>query len=372
MSTNLFVTVGTSLLSNMRRPGAPAPLVALLESAQAPGNAAAGCRALGEAFASDEWPDKLVPAEIASVRAMQRVGLLPQGVLEVCFAVSATRDGELVGAVLVAWAEACGWRGRVEVVAGLDPGAPQVFASVGLRNLVRAIGDMVRRVGGAQFLSIVATGGFKAQMATATLVGQALGITVHYLHEGFSHIIAFPPLAVSFDFAPLLGNYGLVLALEEDGVLELPDAQVPEELLAFLEHTAGDAPGISVWALAPVGQIYLEAFRQRYPPARSMPPGAEQRKAPTFRDDHFPQGFEAYVRRVWELTPQLKSGHTIEYVRQRSIRDRAFYWRDAETLVAEYRDKNGFGARMAFLTTAEHEGQRLALLVDLHARFGQA
>jgi hypothetical protein len=40
--------------------------------------------------------------------------------------------------------------------------------------------------------------------------------------------------------------------------------------------------------------------------------------------------------------------------------------------VAEYRDKNGFGARMAFVTTAEHEGQRLALLADMHARFGQA
>jgi putative CRISPR-associated protein (TIGR02619 family) len=360
----LFLTVGTSLLGALRRrepPQAPAPLREALAQATSPDTAVAGIRALGRLLAQGGWDERQVGAEVASVQAMERAGHLTGPIHEVCLAVSDTDDGRLVGGVLAAWAEARGWRARVEVIEGLRPSEPATFARVGLRGLVRAVGETVRRAGGGEFVAVVATGGFKAQVATVAIAGQALGLTVYNLHELFPQVISFPPMAVSFDFAPLLTHLDLVMALEVDGLAELPEGTVPATLEPFLVHVPADRPGRAIWELAPIGQIYLEAFRQRFPPARELPPAATERRPPTFRDDHFPKGFREHVQKVWEATPQLVTGHTVAYEGQASIRDRAFYWRNG-FLVAEYRDRDGFGARMAFTTTAEHEGQRLALL----------
>ncbi|MGI5862875.1 MAG: putative CRISPR-associated protein [Myxococcales bacterium] len=71
----------------------------------------------------------------------------------------------------------------------------------GLRNLVRAIGKIARDAGGPEWVAINATGGYKAQIAVAVLIGQALGSPVFYKHERFeSEVIAFPPMPVSFDY----------------------------------------------------------------------------------------------------------------------------------------------------------------------------
>ncbi|MEB3330388.1 MAG: putative CRISPR-associated protein [Candidatus Sericytochromatia bacterium] len=369
----LFLTVGTSLLGALRRtepPLAPEPLREALARATSPDTAVAGARALGQLLAQGGWDERQVGAEIASVQAMERGGHLPGPLHEVCLAVSDTDDGRLVGAVLAAWAEARGWRARLEVIDGLRPTEPATFARVGLRGLVRAVGEAVRRAGGGEFVAVVATGGFKAQVATVAIAGQALGLTVYNLHELFPHVIAFPPMAVSFDFAPLLTHLDLVMALEEEGVAQLPEGAVPPALEPFLAHVLADQPGQALWELAPIGQIYLEAFRHRFPPSRELPPAAQDRKPPTFRDDHFPKGFREHAHRVWETTPQLVTGHTVTFEGQASIRDRAFYWHDG-FLVGEYRDRDGFGARMAYTTTATHEGQRLALLAAVLDRWGR-
>ncbi|SRR6266498_1099234 len=76
--------------------------------------------------------------------------------------------------------------------------------------------------------------------------------------------------------------------------------------------------------LAPIGQIYLDGFRQRYPAAKTLPPPASERTEPSFRDDHYPDGFKAFVRKVWQAHPFIKSCHSIDYERQRSIRLHCF------------------------------------------------
>lgn len=57
-----------------------------------------------------------------------------------------------------------------------------------------------------QQVIINATGGFKAEIAYAVLIGQLFDVPVYYIHEMFRDIIEILPLPIQWDFS-LLVNY---------------------------------------------------------------------------------------------------------------------------------------------------------------------
>src|SRR5437773_1205753 len=78
-----------------------------------------------------------------------------------------------------------------------------------LRTPARRICAVVRERSAAA-CALNATGGYKAQIAVAVLLGQALGVPVYYKHELFSEIIAFPPLPVALDFEVWMRASGML------------------------------------------------------------------------------------------------------------------------------------------------------------------
>jgi hypothetical protein len=273
--------------------------------------------------------------------------------------------------VLQAYFEAEGRRVQVHPIVGLQETDAHRFRTQGLRNLVREIGSAVRLAGDPRLAAINATGGFKAQMALAVLIGQALGVAVFYKYERFPAIIAFPPLPVTFDYE-LVGRYGDLLDhLEAGALVELPEAAIAEPLRVLLEE-APAAPGKHVWALAPIGQIYLEGFRQRYPLERTLPPEAREKRTPSLRDDHYPDGFEGFLRKVWREQPYVVHCRTLAYDGQPGIRARRFYQRanDGE-IVGEYLDRSCFGGRFLVQTTASTPAQHLAVVAHLNQVYGR-
>jgi CRISPR/Cas system-associated protein Csm6 len=94
---------------------------------------------------------------------------------------------------------------QTEVIQGLSDASPHVFRTEGLRNLVRSIAGVVRRHG-AQVTLINATGGYKAQISFAGMIGQTLEIPVCYLFEGFSDVITLPPQPIALDLRFWLNN----------------------------------------------------------------------------------------------------------------------------------------------------------------------
>jgi hypothetical protein len=77
---------------------------------------------------------------------------------------------------------------------------------------------------------------------------------------------------------------------------------------------------LDCWAMTPICEIYLEGYRLRFPAEKTLPPSAstEERKAPAFRDDHYPQGFQDYVEKIWRENPWILSAHSLPYDRQPS------------------------------------------------------
>ncbi len=373
MRNTLICTVGTSFFVNINEED-------LLDK-EAPD----AKRRLVEAYKNERWsalaneilklrPDcRLCGAEINTI---EEVVKRKKMVLErIFFLVSDTPQGKNTGEFLKRYYEQ---RRDLElksvdyvVVERLQDKNPKDFKIYGLRNLVRCIGDIVHRIGGHEFVAIDATGGYKAQIAIATIIGQVMDIPVFYKHEHFNEIIDFPPLPVSFDYRVLAENSYLLSQLEKDRALTGEESgQIEEKLKVLL--TENEIDGEILYQLSAIGQIYIYGFRRLYP----RPPGlhaSETRKEPTFRQDNYPIGFQEFVKKIWQENDWIITANSIGYEKQKSIKGTGFHIDRSQgqpRLIGTYTDKDNFGARFWLHLSDETEGS-LAWAVDhLNSKYG--
>jgi putative CRISPR-associated protein (TIGR02619 family) len=233
------------------------------------------------------------------------------------------------------------------VIEKLQDIEPKQFKKYGLRNLIRVTGEYIHKYG-VENCAIDATGGYKAQIAIAVLLGQALDIPVYYKHEKFNEIIDFPPLPISLDYDILGRNASILSFLEKGNSLKLSEIEnFDEKLRVFLDEIESD--GDYLFELNAIGQLYLTAFRLRYPKApKLILLNDNERKVPTFRDDHYPKGFREFVNKIWSESKWINTCWSLDYSKQKSIKGVEFYVRQSKgiyKLIGNYLDKDNFGAR---------------------------
>jgi putative CRISPR-associated protein (TIGR02619 family) len=355
----LICTVGTSLFdSNLKN---------LSDKPDAPVN----WRELKDAFDRTDWKQtaaellKISPsarvcgAEINTVEEIRKKNWL--ALENLIFLVSDTPAGRNTGKVLSLY-----FKKRTDLnlhtiefkpVDELQDERPKDFRTHGLRNLVREMGAYIQRFGGADNVAIDATGGYKAQIAIAVLIGQAINIPVYYKHEKFNEIIDFPPMPVSLDYEVLAQNAALLTDFERGKQFSGSElGELDRKLRVMLTEIIVD--GESLYELGPIGQIYLTGFRLRNPkPVKLTPADTKNRKPPTFRDDHYPIGFKDFVNKVWADNTWITTINSLPYDKQKSIKGISFAVKDEGDnqyrLVGTYQDKDGFGARFRLHLTDE-------------------
>ena len=344
----LICTVGTSLFGNLSR----------LSEKSAP-DKPSNWRALRQAYDKGEWnrlARELVPldptarlcgAEINTITEIRKKNWLT--LERIIFLVSDTPDGKNTGKLLQAYCEQrtdLGLRAvDYYVIEQLQDDRPKDFKQHGLRNLVRLAGECIQKAGGPQHVAIDATGGYKAQIAIAVLLGQALNIPVSYRHERFSEMIDFPPLPISFDYQILARNADLLTDFERGAALSASELDPLDDKLRVL-LTEVPVNGESLYELSPLGQIYLTGFRIRNPKPIALIE-AEDRKPPTFgKGHHLPNDFKEFVHKVCDENIWIRTAHSINYAGQRAIKGIGFFVKQEEEnlqLIGTFR--TNFGAR---------------------------
>lgn len=258
MRSYILCTVGTSMLGNLRRELGLAPDALPAEQA-----ALAFLR-------GRDGHERACGAEINSLTGMLDGQRLSAGTVErpaeLHLLVSDTAEGAWIGRVLEAyWRKAPG----VEAVGctrldGLDDADPAMFAHRGLRSLVREacalLADALRRE--PSVLRVInATGGYKAQISFAGLIGQTLKVPVVYQFERFPGCIELPPLPVDFDRSLWVEHFATFERLSESGLMEWSEvrrADLPPKIAGLLDRETID--GVECVALSPILELMHQGF----------------------------------------------------------------------------------------------------------------
>ncbi len=292
----LLCTVGTSLL-NANNFGGKQTV-----------NGVPDWSAIATDLATAAPTDRACGAEVNSVASLIAHDYVPDNVGIYLFH-SDTDAGRDIAAVLQTDFSR---RGHTPVVAvpvpDLQDADPKRFRTKGLRNLAKAICGIVRERSAAA-CAINATGGYKAQIAIAVLLGQALGIPVYYMHERFSEIIPFPPLPVALDFQvwmrasglsqpPLSGRSSRKPCFKKSGMKSTIASLTPNPLTAR-----------STWKFPPLVRYStkLSANDFAQAPIKSCRQRRSRNTRPHFEKAGWPGTFPDAVAFVRQVTQQIPS-----------------------------------------------------------------
>ena len=361
----LICTVGTSLFGNLQR--------------LQPGDA--GFRILVQAYEERRWADlagelhkiepteRLCGAEINSVADLLKHSHMETGG-RLHLLVSETSDGKDIGAVLEEYFNNDGWTADSCTIDDLRDDKPEAFRTRGLRNLAKTIGELVRR-SGVDYCAINATGGYKAQIAIAVLMGQALGIPVYYKHERFDAIIPFPPMPVSLDFSLWERASGMFTVLGQRGASE-PWDRFREDWDERFEPLVNRVPidGVDHLELSATGQIFHETFRTRFQESRAnrLPRAAApgEKKAPSLGAHGYEQARGPIIRHLERLgaeRPYVRFCHSTYWNPDLPESSR---FRVAGGEVEGIYSNGSWCVKFRVVTTASEQGAVGAVVADLN------
>ena len=267
MRNTLVATVGSSLYSNIDHLGEKANIPEMYQalwSAYQNNNFQQIVLAL-LAFSPSEH---ICGAEINSITSIINQHLLDQPI-RLFLLVSDTETGRNIGRVLKSYYTQSNNPHRfaeveVEVLTDLRVDDTLAFQR-GLRDLVRKISALVRRFS-SESLVINATGGFKAQISFAGMIGEALHIPVCYQFERFDQVIMLPPQPIALDLAAWLEESDLFFAIEahEAKTCPMSTEHLAEircnELLSTLMENVGD----DLVEFTPMGALFHERCRDTF------------------------------------------------------------------------------------------------------------
>lgn len=173
---------------------------------------------------------------------------------------SHTLEGELCAQALVAHYEKAGYRTRLVEIGDLAY-TDKSFKSRGLRALVSQLcGLIVKERREGREVAINATGGFKAEIAYATLIGLVLDVPVFYIHEAFRDIIEMPPTPIGWDYS-LLANHEEFFEWIDDEPRTAVEVEsrlkaLPERARMLLQEEDDGCVYLS-----PAGEAFFAAFK---------------------------------------------------------------------------------------------------------------
>jgi len=242
----IIVTVGTSLLSNAQR-------------------------ALKKKKPSDEelvhyLRSKSPQEATAEMNSLEQ--LLQEGD-HLIFLHSQTPEGERCARLLSRHYERKGYRVEVVEISDLTYKESR-FKMRGLRSLVATMVKLIEeeREQGREVL-INATGGFKAEIAYATLVGLLFDVPVYYIHEAFQDIVDMPPVPISWDYSLFADHEEFFSWLEDDlrpvEEVEQKLRNLPAEVRLLLSEEDGFV------MLSPAGEAFYRDFKRRSAEAEKHP-----------------------------------------------------------------------------------------------------
>lgn len=219
------------------------------------------------------------------------------------------------------------------------------FKMRGLRFLVdRLIETIAEERGKGREVLINATGGFKAEIAYATMIGLLLKVPVYYMYEIFDDIIEMPPTPINWDFSFIAEFENFFSWLEED----FRETREVENRLSIIEsklkaHHFSLDKGIQdvrlllteeegFTMLSPTGQTYFKSYKNYMHTAEKLTlyisdtaSGQLAKMEPSIKQKFKGVFKKLTVRDIWASPAARKKGDCLVYP-QGHINERVFFF----------------------------------------------
>ncbi len=257
MKTTTIVTVGTSIIGNIER----------------------NFSEFSELLKKDNYKEisdklktysvekqKMLSAELNST-----ISMISSGIIEthrIVLIVSDTAQGRTAGKLLesIFKNSDLGFSFKEVItknIAGLNDVNFEIFKKTGLMNLVKTLSSLIRNYQGG--VCINNTGGYKAEIAFAGIIGQAFSIPVYYQFENFGSMIELPPLPISVDYMLFKDNIELFMQLADfekhNELLKLSNKDVlKNDKMCQLIEVVEEGSDIFI-GLSPAGHIFVESCK---------------------------------------------------------------------------------------------------------------
>lgn len=383
---NLICTVGTSLYGNLINERMEFSLSTEMIQQKYQSFGGNEQRDLIRLLQELDGADRRLGAEINSIYFLRNGGYIPERLDRLVLLVSDTPDGQKLGSLLKDYFEAGNNRSGfvsvdqviIETTTGLKDDDIEEFKGLGLKNLVHHIGYYVRQFGREQVV-INATGGYKAQILFAGVVGQALAIPVYYKHERFETIIELPPLPVTWDMGLWLRYADEFYLLEDEKLVprnQLSDL-IKENQLASLFETENIDDQVYV-GLSPLGSIYHDSFSLRFqemkpnllPPKTDIPVSNKKYIPESGKDSDPVRGVQNLLEQKILTVPYVVEAHTVYHNPDLPERSRFVLKTKDGAYEIHLIFSNGKQTMHVHIkTTAKSESQKQAAVVDLSEKF---
>jgi putative CRISPR-associated protein (TIGR02619 family) len=371
MRNTLICTVGTSLFGNINR----------LDSADLMKQAVADENwiALSQLLVKEDNLRTLCGAEINSITRICQQGYLDEQ-KRLIFLVSDTLNGKNIGIILQKYYSHSSNPLQFEQVEnrtleGLRDDDVQQFKREGLKNLVLEISKEVDKHT-SEAVAINATGGYKAQISFAGMIGQALNIPVYYQFEAFSEVIELPPQPVSLDLSLWLNHYDMFVELEDSQQVEKSQIEhdlQDESLQSMLEEVEMD--GVLYIALSAMGQLFHDRCRLQFPLQEttllSLVPEtdlAPENKPIRLRDDHGLDVLKAFAKRMCQSPYITKIVNSLPFNPHRTAPIRRISGNGQIEFVLCWTDR---GLGLCIQTTGRNKAETTAIALHLAQEFGR-
>ena len=318
-----------------------------------------------------EPTERLCGAEINSVTDLLRQGSIEQDHLHLFH--SDTDDGEAIAIVLESYFTLTCWNVNIHRVEGLRDDAPDKFRTQGLRNLAKLFGEQVREADREKrSCAINATGGYKAQIAIAVLMGQALDIPVYYKHERFDAIIPFPPMPVALDFSLWERASGMFTVLAKGDTFE-PWERFEDDWDERFEPLVNrfSMDDKDYLELSATGQIFHETFRSRFQKTKAAslprPASAEESESPKLPQHNYKGNRDRIYRFLQEVTdakPYIRYCHSTYW--NPDLSESTRFQLSSQGKVEGIYSNGSWCLKFDVFTTAESSDQLPIVVADLN------
>jgi len=340
-------TVGTSLIANFKK-NQP------------------GCDVTEDNLLS--YMNKRPESEIcAETNALSRIKNLNENDDYLYFLCSESEEGTLCGHLLHRYYEKRNFYfSKVIPIEGLVKEF-DIFKTKGLINLVNTLCDLIKEY--KSNVIINATGGYKAEIAYATLIGILFKVSVFYIHEDFKGIVELPLLPINFDFRTFSAyseEFSKILGAETNKEARSVLDKLPQEFVPLFQKKDKEKG----YTLSPAGRAldrtneFFRSGKEEMVPIKfykrhSTLWGDSVKSMRDVRDKEV----RLILKRICRISKDIKAFHLEEIERQRTDTDVHFEFKEIQKGRVKYVIITNYGSEYLDIEVPQGKEKRTLKLL---------